>query len=163
MTSSDSPPTSSTAAPLRASTAEREHAARLIHEAAGQGMLTLSETEERLSSVYAARFRDELAPLVADLPVEPQRADASMPGWVPAGLVALLGRLLEATAGPRAFARDFARRHRVWATLIVIAVAALVLAVVLGAVGDLFGGGEHGIEQGFGDGAREGADLEGAR
>lgn len=53
---------------LRASDPEREEYAKLVREAVGEGRLTLGEGDERLAQVYAARFVDELAPLVGDLP-----------------------------------------------------------------------------------------------
>lgn len=40
----------------------------MIRAAASEGRLTMVELEERLESVYEARMRDELSPLVADLP-----------------------------------------------------------------------------------------------
>lgn len=52
----------------RASDADREHVARIIRVAAGEGLLTLAEAEDRLTLVYAARFRVELDPLTVDLP-----------------------------------------------------------------------------------------------
>lgn len=54
----------------RASDAEREEFARTVRDAIGEGRLTLEEGDERLAAVYAARYRDELGPLVADLPRE---------------------------------------------------------------------------------------------
>lgn len=54
--------------PIRASDAEREQTAARLREAADEGRLTLAELDDRLSSVYAARMRHELDPLVADLP-----------------------------------------------------------------------------------------------
>lgn len=53
---------------IRASDSEREHVARILRAAAGEGMLTLGEADERLASLYATRARSELAPLTADLP-----------------------------------------------------------------------------------------------
>jgi hypothetical protein len=53
---------------LRASDADRERVAGILRTAAGQGLLTLEEVDERLAAVYAARFVAELAPLTADLP-----------------------------------------------------------------------------------------------
>jgi hypothetical protein len=53
---------------VRASDGEREQYARLVREATGEGRLSLEEGDERLGQIYAARFRDELRPLVADLP-----------------------------------------------------------------------------------------------
>lgn len=59
---------------IRASDAEREVFAARIQQAGSEGRLTLPEVEERLSQVYAAKFRPELEPLVADLPAPPQPA-----------------------------------------------------------------------------------------
>jgi hypothetical protein len=58
---------------VRASDAERETFVQVVQDAVGKGRLTLEEGEERLAQVYAARFRDELDPLVADLPEAPAR------------------------------------------------------------------------------------------
>lgn len=57
-----------TAVEVRASDADRERVADILRSAAGAGLLTLSEVDERLAAVYAARFAGELAPLTADLP-----------------------------------------------------------------------------------------------
>jgi DUF1707 SHOCT-like domain len=62
---------------VRASDAEREEYARAIREAVGEGRLSLDEGDERLARVYGVRYRDELRPLVTDLPREE--------GWGPAG------------------------------------------------------------------------------
>src|SRR4051794_4133028 len=56
--------------PVRASDAEREEVARVVQAAGGEGRLTLTETEERLTGVFAARFRHELAQYTEDLPSE---------------------------------------------------------------------------------------------
>jgi hypothetical protein len=53
---------------IRASDAEREQFAQIMRAAMTEGRLSLEEGEERLARVYAATYRDELAPLVADLP-----------------------------------------------------------------------------------------------
>ncbi|HEV7899913.1 MAG TPA: DUF1707 domain-containing protein [Planosporangium sp.] len=53
---------------VRASDAERERYAQIVRTAMSEGRLTLDEGEERLGQVYAAKYRDELSPLVADLP-----------------------------------------------------------------------------------------------
>ena len=53
---------------LRASDAEREQVAQVLRAAMTEGRLTLAEGEERLGQAYAAAYRDELTPLVADLP-----------------------------------------------------------------------------------------------
>lgn len=53
---------------VRASDAEREQVARILRAAAGEGLLTLGEADDRLAALYASRWRSELAPLTADLP-----------------------------------------------------------------------------------------------
>ena len=53
---------------VRASDAEREELAQVLRAAMTEGRLTLEEGEERLAKAYAATYRDELGPLVADLP-----------------------------------------------------------------------------------------------
>ena len=53
---------------LRASDSEREEIATIVREAVGEGRLDIAEGDTRLAAVYAAKYRDELAPLVNDLP-----------------------------------------------------------------------------------------------
>jgi Domain of unknown function (DUF1707) len=53
---------------VRASDAEREEVATILRAAVTEGRLTLEEGDERLARVYAAKFRDDLRPLTADLP-----------------------------------------------------------------------------------------------
>ncbi|GAA2758776.1 DUF1707 SHOCT-like domain-containing protein [Actinopolymorpha rutila] len=55
--------------PMRASDRERDEVAARIQEATAEGRLTLEESDERLTGVFASRYRHELAALVADLPV----------------------------------------------------------------------------------------------
>jgi uncharacterized protein DUF1707 len=64
---------------LRTSDQEREQVAEILRAAMAEGRLSLSEGEERLSSIYSAKFRDELAPLTADLPDGGRRALAETP------------------------------------------------------------------------------------
>lgn len=64
--STDTTPTPRPA--VLASDAERERVTQRLREAAVEGRLTLAESDERQASAYAARTRDELVPLVADLP-----------------------------------------------------------------------------------------------
>jgi hypothetical protein len=56
------------AAVIRASDGDREAVAARLHDAVGDGRLTLEEFGERLDQVYAARTRGALAQLTADLP-----------------------------------------------------------------------------------------------
>jgi hypothetical protein len=53
---------------LRAADADRERVASLIQAAGGEGRLSLEEVEDRLSTVYATKYTDELDGLTADLP-----------------------------------------------------------------------------------------------
>ena len=53
---------------IRASDPEREEYAQILRAAMTEGRLNLEDGEERLGKAYAATFRDELDPLIADLP-----------------------------------------------------------------------------------------------
>jgi hypothetical protein len=53
---------------VRTSDEEREQVAEILRAAAAEGRLTLEESDERLARAYAAKYRDELAPLTTDLP-----------------------------------------------------------------------------------------------
>jgi Domain of unknown function (DUF1707) len=53
---------------VRTSDAERERIAETLRTAVGDGRLTLEEGDERLATLYTTKYRDELGPLVADLP-----------------------------------------------------------------------------------------------
>lgn len=53
---------------VRASDAERERVATMVSDAAGEGRLTLAEAEQRMESIYAAKYRAELDQYVEDLP-----------------------------------------------------------------------------------------------
>ena len=55
---------------LRASNTDRERVAKILHDAMAEGRLTVSELEERLDKVYAAKTFGELEPLTRDLPVQ---------------------------------------------------------------------------------------------
>lgn len=53
---------------MRVSDAERERVAQVLHNAVGEGRITMVELEERLTSVYGAKTVAELEPVLADLP-----------------------------------------------------------------------------------------------
>ena len=53
---------------LRASNAEREAAVERLHQAVGEGRITLTEFEERAQAAYEAKTLAELDVLTADLP-----------------------------------------------------------------------------------------------
>jgi hypothetical protein len=63
---------------LRASNADRERIAKVLHDGMAEGRLTVSELEERLDKVYAAKTVGELVPLIRDLPV--QTTAGAVPG-----------------------------------------------------------------------------------
>lgn len=54
---------------LRASDADRESVAALLHEASSEGRISFAELEDRLGKVYAAQTYGDLEPLIADLPM----------------------------------------------------------------------------------------------
>ena len=112
----------------RASDADREHVARTVHEATALGMLTMAEAEERLTEVYAARFRYELGPITADLPIG-QPAAAGAAGLL-ARLLALLAHFFVVTAPLRATARALVSRHRMFAVVLALIGVALCGAVL---------------------------------
>jgi hypothetical protein len=69
---------------LRASNTDRERVAKILHDAMAEGRLTVSELEERLDKVYAAKTFGELEPLTRDLPVQaggppPRPRELTMP------------------------------------------------------------------------------------
>lgn len=55
-------------ASLRASDKDRESAAEVLREAAGEGRLSMSELDERLDAVYEAKTYADLEPIIRDLP-----------------------------------------------------------------------------------------------
>lgn len=84
---------------VRASDAERDEVARVLERAAADGRLTPEEAGERLAQVSGARYRDELAAFVSDLPVPTSRGTPRLVGprlWVMGSLftVALFAVLL---------------------------------------------------------------------
>ncbi|HEX3778210.1 MAG TPA: DUF1707 domain-containing protein [Pseudonocardiaceae bacterium] len=53
---------------LRASDADRERVAKILHDAMAEGRLTVDELDERLQTVYKSKTLGELVPVTADLP-----------------------------------------------------------------------------------------------
>ncbi|GAA4415762.1 DUF1707 domain-containing protein [Actinokineospora soli] len=64
---------------MRASNADRERFAKILHDAMAEGRLTVGELEERLDKVYAAKTFGELEPVIRDLPVAHARAAQPVP------------------------------------------------------------------------------------
>ncbi len=54
---------------MRASDADRERVAKILHDAMAEGRLTVAELDDRLRTVYAAKTFGELVPVTSDLPV----------------------------------------------------------------------------------------------
>ncbi|MFB9691064.1 DUF1707 domain-containing protein [Amycolatopsis plumensis] len=75
----------------RASHADREAVVAQLHDAVEAGVLDLPEFDERVRAVYAARLRDELTRLVADLP-HPEPPPAPPAALPPAPPIAPLPR-----------------------------------------------------------------------
>lgn len=57
---------------IRASDKDREQVVTRLRAAVGEGLLTLTEADERMTTAYAARYRHELDQLTSDLPAEPR-------------------------------------------------------------------------------------------
>ena len=80
---------------IRASDADRERVVEILRIGHVDGRLTLAELEERSATAYAARTREELAPLTADLPAPPPeraaRAARVAGGVTPVVVAALAG------------------------------------------------------------------------
>src|SRR5436190_1734999 len=68
---------------LRTSDAERSAVVDVLQDAVAHGLLTHDEGGERMASALAAKFRDELPPLTADLPPAPAPGPAAptAAGW----------------------------------------------------------------------------------
>jgi hypothetical protein len=75
---------------IRISDADRERAASRLQKALAEGRITVSELEERLSVVYAARYEADLVPPLADLPG----------GVVPVASAALVPRSVDPVGAP---------------------------------------------------------------
>jgi len=61
-------PVAEPATEVRTSDGERQQVVDRIHHAVGEGRLDLDEAEARVAAAYAARYRSDLPPLLADLP-----------------------------------------------------------------------------------------------
>lgn len=62
---------------VRIGDAERQRVVDMLRRHTGEGRLTLDEFSERAGEVYAARTRDELMVVLADLPADPGPAPAA--------------------------------------------------------------------------------------
>src|SRR6478752_9832963 len=64
---------------VRASDRERQDVVDRLHRALGEGRLDLDETDARVAAAYATRTREDLVPLLADLPPDDEVADGQAP------------------------------------------------------------------------------------
>ena len=121
-------------APVRASDAEREATGAALHRALGEGRPDLDETEARVSATYAATYRGELSPLLADLPEPSPAAEGGAASWTELW-IALVWRARGLLLGPAAAAgqRPTPGERRVAAWLVVLAVAWTVLCALAAA------------------------------
>ncbi|SEP93496.1 Cell wall-active antibiotics response 4TMS YvqF [Lentzea xinjiangensis] len=69
---------------LRASDADRERVAQVLHRATAEGRLDIHELDERLIAVYAAKTYGELVPITADLVLSGLPQTPAMPQHQPA-------------------------------------------------------------------------------
>jgi hypothetical protein len=132
--------TQATETPQRCSDAEREQASALVREATAEGRLSMAELEERLSTIYAARYRHELAAVCADLPQPMTRA-----GW--AAVLALAWHQLtsDLTGLVGRGGATLSRRRKVVLVLTLLVTAMLVIGLVTALMHGLFDadGPEH--------------------
>jgi hypothetical protein len=129
---------------MRASDADREAVVRTLLDALARGLLTLHEGDERVGAAYAARYRDELPWLTADLPPDSASAPVA-PGWRALALLVWLQLRTAVTDLWRAARRVVRTRPRlVVAVLAVLALLFLVAATAGGAgAGEGPGHGGH--------------------
>jgi hypothetical protein len=64
---------------MRVSNDDRERVARILHDSMAEGRLTVTELEERLDKVYAAKTFGELEPVIRDLPAGNQARAVANP------------------------------------------------------------------------------------
>ncbi len=115
---------------MRASDAERTAAAHQLQAALGEGRLDIGEAEARLTAVYAARYRSELAALLADLPVPETPPQPG--GWAPVWRT-IVDQVWLSSASARGAerARPDPRQRRA-ATIVLIAAALWAILCLLG-------------------------------
>jgi hypothetical protein len=99
------------AADLRASDADREQTATVLQTAFAEGRLTMTELDERLAIVYAARTYAELTPVTRDLPVGAPIPTTRPPELAPPDTPAVPGDMAVLSAfsrrGPWVVGREF--------------------------------------------------------
>jgi hypothetical protein len=112
---------------MRAGDKDRQRVVELLGKHFGEGRLTVEEFDERVVRAHSARFLDELPPLSADLPGEPEphhrptRSGRRVPANVFVVLILMLLAVSMVTAAVHAAPPLFAfflvflfLRHRRW-------------------------------------------------
>ncbi|GLY52441.1 DUF1707 domain-containing protein [Lentzea sp. NBRC 102530] len=69
---------------MRASDADREQVAQVLHKATAEGRLDIHELDERLAAVYSAKTYGELVPITADLVLSGLPQTPAVPQYQPA-------------------------------------------------------------------------------
>jgi hypothetical protein len=121
---------------VRTSDGERQQVIDRIHHAVGEGRLDLDEAETRVAAAYAARYRSDLPPLLADLPhdaAEGARVGAIAPTWT-AVWTSIVWRARTAMLRAPVDAPPTARQRRSAALLMLLALEWIAVCAVLGAV-----------------------------
>jgi hypothetical protein len=124
------PPEADASARVRASTSEREESVARLHHALGEGRLDLDETETRVAAAYAAQYRDELPPLLADLPAG-AGFGSTAPAWQEIWVSAVWRARTTVTGAPGE--RPAPGDCRTAALLVVTALIWMTICAVLGA------------------------------
>ena len=119
---------------LRASDADRSATVGLLEHAIVLGLLTPDEGSDRMATTFAARFRDELPAITADLPPVASPVPVAAVGWraLGTGLVAQVRYEVGATRAAGVRSQRFL-------------VAVLVAVLLVGVLFALFGVASHGL------------------
>jgi hypothetical protein len=121
-----------TTTPVRASDAELEAAVARLHHALGEGRLDLTETDKRVAAAYAATYRDDLPPLLVDIPAA-EGPPSGVPDWT-AVWASLVWRARATVWGAdRAGGPPDARQLRLAAVIAAVALVWVVGCAFLGA------------------------------
>ena len=94
---------------MRASDADREQTARLLHAAAVDGRLTMAELDERLRETYHSRTLAELIPITRDLqPSQPSQPSQPGQSGPPNAAVSLSKTTTSGSAGAIGYSQAWA-------------------------------------------------------
>ena len=118
---------------IRVSNTERADTVERLQQALVEGRLDLAETDERITSAFAARYDSDLQALLADLP--PQRpAPNSAPSWSALWASAVWrARIVVLGAEPGGHTPPTPQQCRTAATLAALALAWMLMCAVVGA------------------------------